>query len=99
MCENVKLNFNLVNQENSECIHLIKQYTAKCIFCALISFQGIVISVQIILICDGCICSDLAFYGIYGATGLVFGVLAVWLEKIFVIVATSFTGSLMFLLG
>ena len=43
--------------------------------------------------------SDLAFYGIYAASGLVTGILAVWLEKIFVIVATSFTGSLMFLLG
>ena len=43
--------------------------------------------------------SDLAFYGIYGASGLAVGIVAVWLEKIFVIVATSFTGSLMFLLG
>lgn len=43
--------------------------------------------------------SDLAFYGIYAASGLLFGILAVWLEKIFVIIATSFTGSLMFLLG
>lgn len=45
------------------------------------------------------VCSDLAFYGIYAASGLLFGILAVWLEKIFVIIATSFTGSLMFLLG
>lgn len=43
--------------------------------------------------------SDLAFYGIYGGTGLIFGVIAVWLEKVFVVIATSFTGSLMFLLG
>lgn len=43
--------------------------------------------------------SDLAFYSIYGATGLVFGILAVWLEKVFIIFATSLIGSLMFLLG
>jgi len=43
--------------------------------------------------------SDLAYYGIYGATGLLFGILAVWLEKVFIIIATSLIGSLMFLLG
>lgn len=43
--------------------------------------------------------SDLAYYGIYGATGLLFGILAVWLEKVFIVIATSLTGSLMFLLG
>ena len=43
--------------------------------------------------------SDLAYYGIYGATGLLFGILAVWLEKVFIIIATSLLGSLMFLLG
>lgn len=43
--------------------------------------------------------SDLAFYGIYAGTSLAFGVVAVWLEKVFVVIATSFTGSMMFLLG
>lgn len=43
--------------------------------------------------------SDLAYYGIYGATGLLFGILAVWLEKVFIVIATSLIGSLMFLLG
>ena len=43
--------------------------------------------------------SDLAFYGVYGAAGLVVGILAVWLEKLFVVCATSLMGSLMFLLG
>ena len=43
--------------------------------------------------------SDLAFYGIYAGTSLAFGVVAVWHEKVFVVIATSFTGSMMFLLG
>ena len=51
------------------------------------------------IVFDDFVFSDLAFYGIYGGTGLIFGVIAVWLEKVFVVIATSFTGSLMFLLG
>ena len=43
--------------------------------------------------------SDLAFYGIYGGTGILFGLLALWLEKMFVILVTSTVGSLAFFLG
>lgn len=38
--------------------------------------------------------SPLAYYGIYGGSALVVGVLAVAFEKVFVILATSVFGSL-----
>jgi hypothetical protein len=43
--------------------------------------------------------SPLAYYGIYGGSALIIGVMAVIFEKIFVILATSVVGSLAVLYG